>query len=80
MIYYLGKYKTSINGIEGTPRLDAMCFKRIHLGIIKIWLGYEFYSLIDPKTKISIIDKTTGKRFCGKRLSQIETKWTWKKR
>ena len=78
MIYFLKSCENNTNSSDIKARLDGMCFKKIHLGIIKIWLKYELYSLINPKTNMFIYNEKTGKRFTGKNLSEIEVKWGWK--
>ena len=39
------------------PRLCMSYWKTINLGIIRIYLGYELYNLIDKETNKIIIDK-----------------------
>lgn len=69
MYLYLDSCENKIDVYGNQPKLDMMYWKRVHLGLIKIWLGYELYTIINSKTK-EIIK--------GKNLSTIEIKWSWK--
>ncbi len=70
MIYYKGSCENMTDCMGNKPRLFGCYWKKIHLGIIKIWLGYELYEVINFKTK--------EKKATGKHLSTIEIKWSWK--
>ena len=59
------------------PQICMCYWKKIHLGIVKIWLGYEIYNLVNKEQK-TLVKDNTGKPFYGKYLSTIEIKWIWK--
>lgn len=58
-------------------QLSGYLWRRYHLGLVKLWLGYEIYNLITPNTK-TLIKTNEGKTYYGKFLNQIELKWAWK--
>lgn len=62
---------------NNTPRKFYYLWKRIHLGLIRIWLGYEIYNLIDNNTKL-LVKHSKGGNVVGRHLHIIEIKWGWK--
>ena len=75
----MGTCETKTYFYGNKPRVSMYYWKRIHLGLVKIWLGYEIYNLVDEKERTLIKDEK-GKTIYGKNLEQIEIKWIWKKR
>lgn len=76
MTIYKGTCETMLDVFGNKPRIVMIYFKKIHLGLIKIWLCYELYELIDTKT--NTIVKLNNKPITGKHLSSIEFKPIWK--
>lgn len=78
MIYYNGSCKNMTDFLGRKTQIGGICFKRVHFGIIKMWLKYEIYSLVDPELNALVLDERTGKTYVGKHLNEIEIKWGWK--
>lgn len=77
MNFYLGSCENMYDFENNKVQLCMYYWKRIHLGIIKIWLGYELYNLKNLKSN-KIVKDSNGKTITGKNLEQIEIKWGWK--
>lgn len=60
------------------PKIMMYNWKRLHFGLFKVWLGYEYYCLCDNKG--CIVKNEDGLTPSGKHLKQIDINWTWKKK
>lgn len=59
------------------PKTIIHNWKRLHFGLFKMWLEYEYYCLYDNKGYP--VKNEDGSTPSGKHLKQVEINWTWKK-
>ena len=79
MILYRGTCETKSDVFGNKPKTTMFWWKRINLGIVKIWLGYEIFDLLDEQTKTFIKDKN-GRTISGEHLSIVEIIPFWQKK
>ena len=77
MNIYLGSCENMYDFEGNKVQLCMYYQKRVHLGIVKIWFGYELYNFKNLKTK-NLVKDDKGKTITDKHLERIEIKWGWK--
>lgn len=77
MIIRYGNCEYMSDWYGNKPKVFMYNWKLIHLGIVKIWLGYQWYRLVNNKEN-EIVKTNKGKTIVGKHCNQIEIKWAWK--
>lgn len=77
MIWFRGSCETMTDCFGNKPRVCGFFWKRIHLGLVKIWLGYEMYNIIDEESKKLVVDEN-HKPIQNYYLSTIEITKSWK--
>lgn len=77
MNIYLGSCENMYDFEGNKVQLCMYYWKRVHLGIVKIWFGYELYNFKNLKTK-NLVKDDKGKIITDKHLERIEIKWGWK--
>ena len=76
MIIKFNDCENLIDLFGNRPKSIMIGFTRLHLGLVKIWFGHQYYNLFDDKNKL--VKNLDGTTHVGKHLNSIEIKWAWK--